>query len=60
MSFAVVADVLSESDSTSSAVALEGALRLRCQAAVIEAMAELHDELGSQLRAADTYTGRFV
>lgn len=46
LSFTVFADALYESDRGAAAVAREEAVQLRCQAAVIEAMAALYDELG--------------
>lgn len=58
--FAVVASALAGYDEAGSATAFDQVLRMRCQAAVIESLAELHDELGSQLRDLDTYLWRLV
>lgn len=46
LAFLVFADVLDSSDTRAAAVAREEAVQLRCQAAVIEQLTELHDELG--------------
>lgn len=48
LQFTVFADALEEHDQSSAAVAREEAVQLRCQAAAIEELAELHDELGLQ------------
>ncbi|MBE1466123.1 hypothetical protein [Kibdelosporangium phytohabitans] len=55
-SLTVFADALADSDSAGAAALHEEALRLRCQAAVIEGLAELHDELTLQLSALDEPT----
>jgi hypothetical protein len=48
LSFMVFADALGDRDKRGAAVAREEAVQLRCQAAVIEALSALHDELGLQ------------
>jgi hypothetical protein len=48
LQFTVFADAIHDGDRGSAAVAREEAVQLRCQAAVIEAMAALYDELGLQ------------
>nr|WP_157529165.1 hypothetical protein [Kibdelosporangium sp. MJ126-NF4]CTQ92805.1 hypothetical protein [Kibdelosporangium sp. MJ126-NF4] len=55
-SLTVFADALADSDSAGSAALQEEALQLRCQAAVIEDLAELHDELTQRLHALDEPT----
>lgn len=46
----VFADLVHDSDKGSAAVAREEAVQLRCRAAVIEAMAEFHAELGTTVQ----------
>ncbi|GAB3909096.1 hypothetical protein GCM10029964_110100 [Kibdelosporangium lantanae] len=45
-SFSALADAVGCQDESAAAVAREEACQLRCQAAVIEAMSTLYDELG--------------
>jgi hypothetical protein len=58
LSFAVFADALADSDKGTAAVAREEAVQLRCQAAVIEAMAALYDELGLQAQQWGEFAAR--
>jgi hypothetical protein len=58
LSFSVFADALVGSDSGAAAVAREEAVQLRCQAAVIEAMAALYDELGLQAQQWGEFAAR--
>jgi hypothetical protein len=58
LSFAVFADALADSDKGAAAVAREEAVQLRCQAAVIEAMAALYDELGLQAQRWGEFAAR--
>jgi hypothetical protein len=44
----IYADVVGDRDKAGAAEAREAACQLRCQAAVIEAMSALYDELGLQ------------
>ncbi|RSM64871.1 hypothetical protein DMH04_50560 [Kibdelosporangium aridum] len=53
--FTVFADVLADFDRGNAAVVREDAFLLRCQAAVLEGIAELHDELGDQARTLDAF-----
>jgi hypothetical protein len=46
LSILIYADVVADRDKNESAQAREAATQLRCQAAVIEAMSALYDELG--------------
>jgi hypothetical protein len=46
LSAIIYADVVVDKDKTEAAKAWEAACQLRCQAAVIEAMTALYDELG--------------
>jgi hypothetical protein len=58
LSFTVFADALVGTDSGAAAVAREEAVQLRCQAAVIEAMAALYDELGLQAQQWGEFAAR--
>jgi hypothetical protein len=48
LSALIYADVVADRDKHEAAWAREAACQLRCQAAVIEAMSTLYDELGLQ------------
>jgi hypothetical protein len=58
LSFTIVADALVGTDKGAAAVAREEAVQLRCQAAVIEAMAALYDELGLQAQQWGEFAAR--
>jgi hypothetical protein len=48
LSFLVYADVIGDQDKGAAAEAREAACQLRCQAAVVEAISALYEELGLQ------------
>jgi hypothetical protein len=58
LAFVVFADALDRSDTRAAAVAREEAVQLRCQAAVVEELAELHDELGLQAQLWGEFAAR--
>ena len=52
------ADAVDSMDRRAAAVAREEAVGLRCHAAVIEQLAELHNELSTRARLWDTFAAR--